>query len=657
MLMMTAKKLILSVLFTIVLCSGQLQAGNSDKMFPLMEQFQSNQSTDSLKWSVRFLNKLLYSCNEWYLNDDHFKKPIQGVLNYAENDPLDTVVFNLRKLLKDGKVVYLINRHPEDIRNLKDVPGYVSEEEMAKRISNIRKDVFNSLNDSNIVIPMMVMESGLSKAPHVPDGEPNVLLGRQKELPPEFVKKLNLQISALRFPSNVTGFAMDSTINQLFNNYRKIYNDSIQLRVRDKINFNYRTNYISERTELRIKEYKKSVADQNASQLAAYNEKTVGIINDSLRIALQYLAAHAETDSTLIRLSNLNNEQTSLWTANRFMKPLRMFVKNAQQDSISVALINSGKGVIKLIIDDGVILTRFSKKQNRYTSFETKDPDKKLKKVELKKVVLPPWTLRGNGSLGFTQTSLSNWAKGGESSLLLLAIGKYNANYSKDKVKWENGAEFRYGITKSKTTGLEKNDDKIEFQSRFGYQAFKKWYYSVESDFKTQIANGYAYPDKVHPISAFMAPGYLTTSIGLDYKPNKDFSLFLSPITSKTTYIRDTMLISPLKYGFPPGAKRLWEPGLIIKSNWHLKISDNITYDTKGEFFDNYKDFFQKISAEWDQTLIMQVNRFINVRVMTMMIYDYNTKFPILDATGTVIGQKPKLQFEELFTLGLVYKF
>ena len=399
------------------------------------------------------------------------------------------------------------------------------------------------------------------------------------------------------------------------------------------------------------------MADQNAALLAAYNDKTVGIINDSLRIALQYLAAHAEADSMLIRLSNLNNEQTSLWTANRTMKPLRMFMKNAQQDSLSVALINNGKGVVKLVIDDGVILTRFSKKQNRYTSFETKAPDKKLKKVELKKVVLPPWTLRGNGSLGFTQTSLSNWAKGGESSLLLLAIGKYNANYSKDKVKWENGAEFRYGITQSKTTGLEKNDDKIEFQSRFGYQAFKKWYYSVESDFRTQIANGYAYPDKVNPISAFMAPGYLTTSIGLDYKPNKDFSLFLSPITSKTTYIRDTMLISPLKYGFPPGAKKLWEPGLIIKSNWHLKISDNITYDTKGEFFDNYKDFFQKISAEWDQTLIMQVNRFINVRVMTMMIYDYNTKFPVVNASGTVIGQKPKLQFEELFTLGLVYKF
>ena len=651
------KTVILSILLSLVLYTGNLQAENSDKMIPEIVQIQGDQATDSLRWSVDFLNKLFYSCNEWYLNDDHYKKPIQGVLNYAENDPLDTVVFNLRKLLKDGKVVYLIDRHPQDIRNLKDVPGYQSEGDISKEVAVIRKNVFNSLNDSNIVVPMMIMDSELLKAPYVPDGEPNVLLGRQKELPAEFVSKLNNQIAALRFPANLTGAAMDSTIHQLFINYRKTYNDSIINRWRDKINFSYRTNYISAKTDLRIREYKKSVAEQNAARLAAYNDKTVSNVNDSLRIALKYLIAHAEADSAMIRLSNINNEQTSLWTANRSIKPIRMFLKNAQHDSLSVALINNGKGVVKLIIDDGVILTRFSKKQNRFTTFETKAPDKKLKKVDPIKIVLPPWTLIGNGSIGFTQTSLTNWAKGGESSLLLLAIGKYNANYSKDKVKWENGAEFRYGITRSKTTGLEKNDDKIEFQSRFGYQAYKKWYYSIESNFKTQFANGYAYPDKVNPISAFMAPGYLTISLGFDYKPNKNFSLFLSPMTSKTTYIRDTTLISPIKYGFPPGAKTLWEPGLILKSNWHLKISDNITYDTKGEFFDNYRDAFQKVSAEWDQTFIMQVNRFINVRVMTMMIYDYNTKFPILDASGNVIGQKPKLQFEELFTLGLVYKF
>ena len=247
--------------------------------------------------------------------------------------------------------------------------------------------------------------------------------------------------------------------------------------------------------------------------------------------------------------------------------------------------------------------------------------------------------------------------RSGESALAALIISKYQANYSKPKVKWENSAEFRYGISKSKSRGLEKNDDKLEIQSRLGLSAFKKWFYSAESNFRTQIANGYTFPDKVNPISAFMAPGFLTFSLGLDYKPNKDFSLFLSPFTSKTTYIRDTVLIKPASYGLSPGTKRLWEPGFIVKANWHRKITENITYDTKGELFNNYSYPFKKIAAEWEQVLLMEVNRFINVRIMTQMIYDYNTKFPIFDGAGNVIDKKPKLQFEELFTIGFAYKF
>jgi hypothetical protein len=320
-------------------------------------------------------------------------------------------------------------------------------------------------------------------------------------------------------------------------------------------------------------------------------------------------------------------------------------------------LVNNGKGRLKLVIDDGVKLTRFSESQNRTITFQTKALDRMLQKVNLKKVVYPPWTLFGNGSAGFTQTSLSNWAPGGESSLALLVMAKYNANYSKDKVKWENNGELRYGISQSKTRGLEKNDDKIEFQSRFGYSAFKKWYYTVETDFRTQMARGYTYPDRVKPISAFMAPGYLTMSIGLDYKPNKNFSLFLSPFTSKTTYVTDTVLVVPSTYGLEPGKKSLWEPGIIVKTNWHRNLAENITYDTKGEFFNNYRYPFQKFAFQWEQILLMQVNRFINARIMTDLNYDYNTKFPILDSSGTEIGRKPKWQFKELFTIGLACKF
>lgn len=655
---MIRKNLTLYFLFSMVFSVGNLQAINLNNLISKKELIPKSKHADSLKWSVDFLDKLLYSYGEWYVTDNSYKKPIRSVLNYAESDPLDTVIVDLKRLLSDGKVVYLIDRRPQDIHNLKEVHGYLSNEEIEIGVEAIKKNVFDSLNNSNIAVPVTILEAGISKAPYVPDGIPEVLLAKKgKDLPAEFVTNLNNRIAAIRFPPNMTGAAMDSTIHQLFILYRKSYNDSVMNHWREKTIFSYRSKYIAEQSDLRIKAYRKSVEEQNYGLLTAYNDKTVGSVNDSLKIALHYLMIHAEADSSLIRLTNLTNQRTELWTANREMKSIRMFLKNAQNDSLSVNLINNGKGELKLVIDDGVKLTRLAESQNRTIIFKTKPLDKKLQKVNLKKVVYPPWSLFGNGSVGFTQTSLSNWAPGGESSLALLVMSKYNANYSKDKVKWENNAEIRYGINQTSSRGLEKNDDKIEFQSRFGYSAFKKWYYSAESDFRTQMARGYNFPEKVKPISAFMAPGYLTMSIGLDYKPNKDFSLFLAPFTSKTTYVTDTVLIVPSTFGLEPGKKKLWEPGIIVKANWHRNLAENISYDTKGEFFNNYNYPFRKFAFQWEQVFIMQVNRFINARIMTQLVYDYNTKFPVLNNSGVEIGRTPKWQFKELFTIGLAYRY
>jgi hypothetical protein len=154
-----------------------------------------------------------------------------------------------------------------------------------------------------------------------------------------------------------------------------------------------------------------------------------------------------------------------------------------------------------------------------------------------------------------------------------------------------------------------------------------------------------------------MSPGYLTFSLGMDYKPNKNFSLFLSPLTSKTTFIRDTALINPVNYGVPAGEKRHWEPGMIVKLNFHWPIASDIIYDTRVEIFNNYKYIFQKLNLNWEQTLVMQVTPRIGMRVMTQLIYDYNVLFSIKDESGKEIGKEPKWQFKELFTVGFNYKF
>jgi hypothetical protein len=458
-------------------------------------------------------------------------------------------------------------------------------------------------------------------------------------------------------PANVTEDEIDTLKTRLFNSTRQFYNDSVLFSQRDFLIQTYKDNFMARLTNEEATKKRNFLSSKNREILDNFNEAEVRKVNDSVRIALRYLTNHAAADSTLITVTNRSGNQARTWTANRPMVPTRIFLKNEQNDSVSVVLYNNGKGGVKMVIDDGVKFLRMAETQKKEIIFDQKKPDGKLQNIYLKPVDPLPWTLFGTGAVGFTQTALSNWAKGGESSLSLLLIGRYVANYSKKYVKWENNAEFRLGIFNSKTRGLEKNDDKLEIQSRLGISAFKKWYYSGETNFRTQIAKGYKYPDKDNPISKFMAPGYLTFSVGMDYKPNKNFSLFLSPFTSKTTYVRDTVLIDPSNYGLEPGRTSLWEPGIITKLNWHYLIRENIIYDTRAEIFSNYVYPFKKYNVFWEQTLVLQLTQYISTRINTQMVYDYNTKFPVTDSSGNEIDKKAKWQFKELFTVGFNYKF
>jgi hypothetical protein len=320
-------------------------------------------------------------------------------------------------------------------------------------------------------------------------------------------------------------------------------------------------------------------------------------------------------------------------------------------------LYNDGKGSLKLVVDDPIKFTTLQESLERKFEILFDSTAKVLQKVELRKPGPPTWIFNGDGTVGFTQTAVSNWAKGGENSLFLLTVLKLNLNYYKNKWKWESKVEFRYGASHNQNEGNSKKEDKIEFQSRLGYLAGKKWYYSAESNFRTQIAKGYNYPDRENPISAFMAPAYRTFSLGIDYKPNADFSLFLSPLTWKATIIWESQSIDPTDYGLEPGATKLRDTGVMMKTNWKTNIFKIVDYDTKVEYFNIYGHYFQKYFLEWEQLFIIHLSRLFSTRLNTQVIYDYNTKFPIYNSEGTEVGKEPKWQFKEFFTVGFFYKF
>jgi len=397
-------------------------------------------------------------------------------------------------------------------------------------------------------------------------------------------------------------------------------------------------------------------------------------IGDSLRYAVNLLIEEIRKDSMMVWMMNLANDSTNVWVNKKGKSFSRFWLKNEVMDSIGLWVENVGRKGIKLTLDDGVYFKKFSRnKKIDDFKFEEEKPDADLRKIT--PVVIKPvyWKFGAETGINFTQGYLSNWVKGGESSISALGDFTSFANFTKNKTKWENNFRFKYGLMKTGEKGLRKNDDLWEINTKFGQKAFgnlgrkimekhekeslKNWYYSFLVSMKSQIAAGYNYPNDSVIVSSFMSPSRLFFALGLDYKPNKTTSILISPITSKSTIVRDTVNIDQTKYGLNPDRKIKSEMGGYMKAKFLLKINDDISLDNKLSLFTNYLKDPQNIDIDWEATLKMRINYYINANISTHLIYDDNIEVPLFNDEGTNIGSGPRTQFKELISVGFTFKF
>jgi len=273
--------------------------------------------------------------------------------------------------------------------------------------------------------------------------------------------------------------------------------------------------------------------------------------------------------------------------------------------------------------------------------------------------VIAPWDYGGNGNLGFSQTYLNNWKAGGNSAFAFLIVLKGYANYTNSKLKWENSGEVRNGWIRQggNLDQTQKNDDKFELISRLGFVAYKNWYYSTEIDFQTQFFNGYNYPDKTKLISTIMSPAKTMFKLGLDYKPNNNFSLFLSPFTAKYVFVSDTARVDQTRFGVSANSQSYWEPGLNTDLRYKIEFNPRISFETKYKMFINYMDPFKKVDVNWENNFVAHLTDRINLTLNLYWLYDSNVTFPTgkTGSDGKEIYE-PKLQTKELMTIGFAYK-
>jgi len=278
------------------------------------------------------------------------------------------------------------------------------------------------------------------------------------------------------------------------------------------------------------------------------------------------------------------------------------------------------------------------------------------------------WKHWGLFSLNFSQTALTNWAAGGTGSYAILGTINLQNRYRTKTLLWENTLLMNYGMVKSDGSELQKNDDRIELNSRIGRRAFGNWYYSGFASFKTQF-NATFTEGKM--ISNFMSPAWLQFALGLNYSKNDHFSILLAPFAGKFTFVQEERLANAGDYGMKPavidpvsgaiitpGQKFRHEIGAFIVVSANYDIMKNVNLGTRLDLFNNYSDENKpnrkNIDVNWETRVNMKINTFLSCTFFTHVIYDQDILIEVRDRP---LQRGPRTQFKQVLGVGLSYKF
>ncbi len=390
---------------------------------------------------------------------------------------------------------------------------------------------------------------------------------------------------------------------------------------------------------------------------------------DSIRIAVSILLDHVEArDSSIIYFTGIRNDSVSVWLNSRTGSAMRYWLKNELNDSVTVWIGNPARNTIGLYLEHGVSFRRPVMQGNWAGPSVNVQSLEKRKLQEVTKIAIKHqyWKYRTETAFTLNQAAMSNWVKGGESNISTsLDITGY-ADYDNKvlKLSSNNFGRIKYGLIASGDKGIRKNLDLFETNSKLNHKAFGKFDFSSILLFKTQMTKGYNYPNDSVPVSKFMNPAILTLGFGLDYKPDKNTSINISPFSYKGTFVPDTARIDQTKYGIPADRRSKNEPGASVMVSNKINPSRNIAVTSRLQLFTNYINNPQNIDVDWEVIMTARLNWFTEVRLNTHLIFDDDTKTVVLDNDKNPVlrpdGTQKKtarIQFKELLGFSFVFRF
>ncbi|MDE5882495.1 MAG: DUF3078 domain-containing protein [Muribaculaceae bacterium] len=282
-----------------------------------------------------------------------------------------------------------------------------------------------------------------------------------------------------------------------------------------------------------------------------------------------------------------------------------------------------------------------------------------LPQIEAEKAILPDevvnkihWLHNVNASAQFSQAYVSsNWYQGGNDHIALLLGANWNVQLNQvyhPNLLFQSNLSYKLGLNSTPQDQVHKysiSEDIFQWNLNTGLKALKKWYYSFNAQFKTQIFKNYQ--TNSHNLKAsFLSPGDFNMGLGMSYsnkKPNLEFTATISPFS----YNLKTCISDKIDHGqFNIAADKHThsEFGSNAEFNMNWKVRYNVGYKTRLFLFSDYTYFL----ADWEHTFNFEINRFLSTQIYVHMRYDTSTE---------TLTKWKHFMLREVLSFGLSYTF
>lgn len=268
------------------------------------------------------------------------------------------------------------------------------------------------------------------------------------------------------------------------------------------------------------------------------------------------------------------------------------------------------------------------------------------------------WKHWSKFGINLNQASFSeNWSAGGVNSVAWSSLMWHKSEYNRGDFNFTTETDLRYGKIKNEDQLAKKNNDRIFWDNKLGYKFSRNWSVFISLTFESIFDVGYNYgrdPETNEEIitgvrTAFMAPGYITESLGLEYKPDNTFSLRLGTGTARQTIVLDDRVQRAddgSRFGVEADRSIRNELAFQLTANLDRNLSKNLNLKSRYNMLADYSELTQP-DHRLDLTLTAKVSNMVSVTLNGIMLYD---------RAFIAEGQdRPRVQWSQSLAMGLLY--